>query len=313
MIDTKRAHGALFVNYAQTTMVAGGVQSSAFFRHFCLVVMAQILSPNYLVNYINDSAVSKAGLQQQRLLVMAFLGGVYIALGALLALVVAGGATTLAQQNPGLDKLLFGAVFPVGFIAVVLTGADLFTSNCATQMVPLYRRQIRLTEVLRVWAVSYGGNLVGALFAAFFFAHMTGLLDAHQPWAPYAQHLAEHKVEQPFQVVFIKGVLANMLVCVAAWQGYSAKDTLGRMVGIWAPVMAFVALGMEHSIANLFFIPAAMLAGADISVSQFVINNLIPATLGNVVGGAILIGLPYAWLYSETDGRVENPTDIDLP
>ncbi|MBE9610301.1 formate/nitrite transporter family protein [Chitinilyticum piscinae] len=275
--------------------------------------MAQILAPNFIVNYINEAARSKVTLQPPRLLVMAFLGGVYIALGALLALVVAGGATTLAAQNPGLDKLLFGAVFPVGFIAVVLTGADLFTSNCATQMVPLYRRQVRLTEVLRVWSVSYAGNLVGALFAAGVFAYMTGLLDASHPWSPFVLSLAEHKVHSPFHVVFVKGILANMLVCVAAWQGYSAKDTLGRMVGIWAPVMAFVALGMEHSIANLFFVPAAMLAGADISLSQFVLNNLIPATLGNIVGGALLIGLPYAWLYSETDGKVENPTDIDLP
>ncbi len=77
--------------------------------------------------------------------------------------------------------------------------------------------------------------------------------------------------------------------------------------------MTFVALGMEHSIANLFFVPAAILAGADITVVDFALNNLIPATLGNIVGGALLIGLPYAWLYSETNGKVDTPTDIDLP
>jgi formate/nitrite transporter FocA (FNT family) len=111
----------------------------------------------------------------------------------------------------------------------------------------------------------------------------------------------------------MKGVLANMLVCLAAWQGYSAKDTLGRMVGIWAPVMTFVALGMEHSIANLFFIPAAMMAGLHATVGEFVVNNLIPATLGNIVGGAVFIGLPYAWLYSETDGKIDEPSDTHLP
>ncbi|UXY16868.1 formate/nitrite transporter family protein [Chitiniphilus purpureus] len=275
--------------------------------------MAQILTPSYLVNYINDAARHKAGLHPPRLLVMSCLGGIYIALGGLLALVVAGGATGLLAANPGLDKLLFGAVFPVGFIAVVLTGADLFTSNCAMQMVPLFRRQIRLEEVARVWCLSYLGNLIGALFAAWGFAYLTGMLDATQPWTPYLQRLAEHKVHQPFLVVFIKGVLANMLVCVAAWQGYSAKDTLGRMVGIWAPVMTFVALGMEHSIANLFFIPAAMLAGLEVTTTEFVLQNLVPATLGNLVGGALLVGLPYAWLYTETEGKVDQPSDIDLP
>ncbi|GAA5786080.1 hypothetical protein GCM10007860_24670 [Chitiniphilus shinanonensis] len=275
--------------------------------------MAQILTPSYLVNYINDAARHKAELRPPRLLVMSGLGGIYIALGGLLALVVAGGATGLLANNPGLDKLLFGAAFPVGFIAVVLTGADLFTSNCAMQMVPWFRRQIRLGEVVRVWCLSYLGNLIGALIAAWAFAYLTGMLDPGQPWTPYLLNLAEHKVHQPFMVVFLKGILANMLVCLAAWQGYSAKDTLGRMVGIWVPVMTFVALGMEHSIANLFFVPAAMLAGLDVSVSEFVFQNLIPATLGNVVGGALLVGLPYAWLYSETDGKVENPTEIDLP
>lgn len=275
--------------------------------------MSQILSPSYIVDYVNDAAMSKAALRPPRLLVMSILGGMYIALGGLLALVVAGGATGLLLENPGLDKLLFGALFPVGFIAVVLTGADLFTSNCATQMVPLFRKQIGLVGVFRVWGLSYFGNMLGAVFAAWAFAYMTGLLHMSHPWAPYIFKLAEHKLDSPFVVVFMKGILANMLVCLAAWQGYSAKDTLGRMVGIWAPVMTFVALGMEHSIANLFFIPAAMMGGLHATVGEFIINNLIPATLGNIVGGAIFIGLPYAWLYSETDGKVEQRADVDLP
>lgn len=275
--------------------------------------MAQILSPSYIVDYVSEAAVSKVALRPPRLLVMSMLGGIYIALGALLALVVAGGATGLLSENPGLDKLLFGALFPVGFIAVVLTGADLFTSNCATQMVPFYRGKVRFAEVCRVWGLSYFGNMLGAVFAAWAFAYMTGLLSVDQPWTPYVLKVAEHKMEAPFVVVFMKGVLANMLVCLAAWQGYSAKDTLGRMVGIWAPVMTFVALGMEHSIANLFFVPAAMMAGLDATVGEFVLHNLIPATLGNIVGGAILIGLPYAWLYTATDGKIEEPSDTDLP
>lgn len=275
--------------------------------------MAQILSPSYIVDYVNKAAVDKAALRPPRLLVMSLLGGIYIALGGLLALVVAGGATKLLLENPGLDKLLFGAVFPVGFIAVVLTGADLFTSNCATQMVPLYRGQVAFREVVRVWSLSYFGNLIGALFAAWAFAYMTGMLSMHQPWTPYIFKLAAHKMDAPFVVVFMKGILANMLVCLAAWQGYSAKDTLGRMVGIWAPVMTFVALGMEHSIANLFFIPAAMMAGMEATIGELVVNNLIPATLGNIVGGALFIGLPYAWLYSEAGSKVEEPSESDRP
>lgn len=264
--------------------------------------MAQILAPSCIVNYVDGAALHKVLMRAPRLWVMAMLGGMYIALGGLLALVVAGGATKLLVENPGLDKLLFGAVFPVGFIAVVLTGADLFTSNCAMQMVPLFRRKISFQQLLKVFSVSYMGNAVGAIFAAWAFAYMTGMLDVSHPWTAYVMSVAEHKVHQPFMVAFMKGVLANILVCVGAWQGYSSKDTLGRMVGIWAPVMAFVALGMEHSIANLFFVPAAMMGGLDVTVGEFLWNNLLPVTLGNIVGGSICIGLPYAWLYSEANG-----------
>jgi formate/nitrite transporter len=151
--------------------------------------------------------------------------------------------------------------------------------------------------MLRVLVVAYLANVVGAVGLALL-GWSGGILGPDQPWTPYLLALADGKVSHSWAEVFSKGILANMLVCVAAWQAYSSRSTTGKILGIWFPVMAFVALGTEHSIANLFFVPAAMLSGADITVAQFVTANLIPATLGNWVGGALLIGLPYAWLYS---------------
>ena len=259
--------------------------------------MTEMLAPSAIVDYVEHSAIEKSALPFSRLAVMAMIGGMFISLGALLALVVAGGSPTLMANNPGLGKFVFGAVFPLGFIAVVLTGVDLFTSNCATQMVPLQRKLLSAADVGRVWLVSYTGNFIGALFTAWAFAYMTGIFKPNEPATLYLLSVAHHKLENPFMVTFFKGILANILVCVAAWQGYSAKDTLGKMMGIWLPVMAFVALGMEHSIANMFFIPAAMLLGLDASWSDFLLHNLLPATLGNIVGGALFIGLPYAWIF----------------
>ncbi|WP_028449185.1 formate/nitrite transporter family protein [Chitinibacter tainanensis] len=259
--------------------------------------MSNMLAPSGIVDYVEHSALDKVALPQARLWVMAIIGGMFISLGGLLALVVAGGSPGLAASNPGLQKFVFGAVFPMGFIAVVLTGVDLFTSNCATQMVPLQRARIDLATVARVWSVSYLGNFVGALLTAWAFAYMTGIFKPGEPATNFLLNVAHHKLENPFITTFFKGMLANILVCVAAWQAYSAKDTLGRMMAIWLPVMAFVALGMEHSIANMFFIPAAMLMGLDASFGDFLLHNLLPATLGNIVGGALVIGLPYAWIY----------------
>lgn len=97
--------------------------------------------------------------------------------------------------------------------------------------------------------------------------------------------------------VFIKGIGANWLVCLGMWMGYAAKDIMGKCIGIWIPVMLFVTLGYEHSIANMFFIPAAIYSGADITWGDFVVRNLIPATLGNFIGGALLVGCAYWYLY----------------
>lgn len=275
--------------------------------------MANMLTPDGIVDYADHGAVAKAGFPVMRLVVMAIMGGMFIALGGLLAVVVAGGSLEIGRGNPGLQKFILGALFPMGLIAVVLTGVDLFTSNCATQFVSLFRRKINLVDMLRVWTVSWLGNFVGALIVAWLFAYCTHLVAADQPWTPYLLKLASGKLSNSFGVTFAKGILANMLVCAATWQGYSAKDTMGRIVAIWLPVMAFVTLGMEHSIANMFFIPAAMFAGLDVSVEHFVTANLIPATLGNIVGGALFIGLPYAWLYSDKSSQsvAEEAAGID--
>ncbi len=268
--------------------------------------MAEARSPAATVDVIDEAATAKSTLPRSRLAVMSILGGMFIAVGAMLAVVVAGGSIELLENNPGLARFVFGAVFPIGFIAVVLTGAGLFTSDCATQMVPWYRRRVSAAGVTKVLVVAYLANFVGAIGLTTL-GWLGGILTEDELWTPFLNGLAEGKVSHAFTETFAKGILANMLVCVAAWQAYSSRSTTGKVLGIWFPVMAFVALGTEHSVANMFFIPAAMFSGADITVAQFLTANLLPATLGNWVGGALIIGLPYAWLYST--GRVGQVAD----
>jgi len=131
---------------------------------------------------------------------------------------------------------------------------------------------------------------------AWFMTYQTDIIGT-SPWKDYLHHLAEGKMSHDFWTVFIKGVGANWLVCLGTWMGFAAKDIAGKAIGIWIPVMIFVTLGYEHSIANMFFIPAAMYTGANITWMDFIVKNLIPATLGNIVGGALLVGCVYWYIY----------------
>jgi Formate/nitrite family of transporters len=139
-------------------------------------------------------------------------------------------------------------------------------------------------------------NFIGAQLVAFVLTWNVGLL-SHNPWQDYLHHYAEAKINQSFITVLIKGIGANWLVCMGMFMGYAAKDIAGKAIGIWIPVMLFVTLGYEHSIANMFFIPSAIYSGADITWSAFLLQNLLPATIGNFIGGAFLVGCVYWFLY----------------
>lgn len=228
----------------------------------------------------------------------AVLGGAFIALGGLLSIMVAGGLPGISHSMPGLVKLLAGAVFPVGLVLVVVAGAGLFTSDCATLPMAYWQGSLTALSFIKVAIVGYLANFAGALAVAWLLGYQTGTL-TQEPWAAYTQSLALHKTEASFFTVFAKGVGANLMVCLAVWMATAARETIGKVLLLWMPVMAFVAIGWEHSIANMFFIPAGMLLGAPVSVSQFLLHNLLPATLGNMVGGALLVALPYYLLWGK--------------
>lgn len=257
-----------------------------------------LYTPPQILEQAGKTAFAKADYSTKKILVLSFMAGAYIAFGALLAIVVGGGMPGIAAENPGLAKLLFGAAFPVGLMMVVMAGAELFTGNNAYFIPNVLNKKQSWSAPLRNWALVYVGNFVGAIVVAYFFTHLTELVSA-DPWQTVVYKIAEGKTTAPFYKTFLKGIGANWLVCLALWMGMSAQHTSGKILGIWWPVMTFVALGYEHSIANMFFIPLAMFEGADISVYTFVVKNLIPATLGNIVGGAFFVGTLYWYAYSK--------------
>lgn len=255
-------------------------------------------SPKEIVEVVNQIAINKNNAKKSRTLVLAILAGGYIAMGSLLAVSVGGGMPGIAAENPGLQKLIFGSVFPLGLMLVAIAGAELFTGNTAYFTPNIMSGKMTLKAPLRNWTVVYFGNFIGSIIVAYFFAYLTDIF-AEGPWNDSIMSIAIKKTSAPFYKVFLKGIAANWMVCLAMWLAYASKDASGKIVGLWFPVMVFVAMGFEHSIANMFFIPTAMFYGADITWTQFIVDNLIPATLGNIVGGAIFVGMSYWYIYEK--------------
>ncbi|MCD7932741.1 MAG: formate/nitrite transporter family protein [Tannerellaceae bacterium] len=252
--------------------------------------------PDQIASEFSSSGCCKSNLPLHKFCILAILGGAFIAFGGLLSVIVAGGIPGIGAGNPGLVKFIAGSLFPVGLIMVSVTGVDLFTSDCTAFTLPWIEKKTTGRTFLTFLTLSFLFNFVGSQIVAWLFTAKAGLIYS-DPWKEYLHHYASLKVNQDFLTVFIKGIGANWLVCLGMWMGYAAKDIIGKAIGIWIPVMLFVTLGYEHSIANMFFIPAAIYTGAGITWNSFIIQNLIPATLGNIVGGAGLVGCIYGYLY----------------
>lgn len=238
-------------------------------------------TPKDTLKAIYKNGQYKAALPLNLLSVQSFMAGFYIAMAGHLNFAVGGG-------------ILGAALFPMGLIAVVLTSAELFTGDALVFIASVLGRKVPVTKLLRNWTVSWIMNFAGALTWASVLSYASDALEAQQD---LVIGLATKKASQTWAHVFIKGTGANFMVCLGVWQATCAEEVAGKIVAIWFPVMAFVAMGFEHSIADQFYIPVGMMYGADISVSRMLIHVLLPATLGNIVGGGICIGAIYWYVF----------------
>jgi len=258
-----------------------------------------------------DIGATKAAMDVFRTFTLSVLAGAFIGLGAAFATTVAAGA---ADMPFGVTRLLIGVVFSLGLILVVVAGAELFTGNNLIVMAWAERR-IDAAQVLRNWGLVYAGNLVGALATVL-------LVFAGQQYefgggsvGVSALTIAQAKSDLGFGQALALGALCNALVCLAVWLTYGARSLTDKVVGILFPISAFVALGFEHSVANMFFLPIGMLIKEhgsdgfweltgkeaadfpDITVGNVVMENLVPVTIGNVIGGSLMVGLVYWAVY----------------
>ena len=216
---------------------------------------------------------------------------------------------TVAVTDSGLGfgptRLLGGLAFSLGLILVVVAGAELFTGNNLVVMAWADGR-IGLGALLRNWGIVYGGNFLGAVASAIFI-HWSGTLGMQDgAVAETALKIADAKISLTVDEAFARGILCNALVCLAIWLSYAARRVSGKILAIVFPITAFVALGFEHSVANMYFIPVAIMQGNGMTVIDM-LHNLVPVTLGNIVGGAGFVGLVYWIAYSRVnDGSEED-------
>jgi formate transporter len=270
------------------------------------------LPPPAMARRAEEVGVAKAALPTIQLLALAVLAGAFIALGAVFATTVTAGSGDLAF---GVTRLLGGLAFSLGLILVVVAGAELFTGNNLVVMAWASGR-VSTSRLLATWALVYLGNFAGAVATA-------ALVYASRQYefgggavGEQALAIGAAKTSLGFGQAIALGALCNALVCLAVWLTYSARTTTDRILAVVPPIAAFVAAGFEHSVANMYFIPYALLVegnaaflasladAPDLSTltwGAFFLDNLLPVTIGNLIGGTIMVGAVYWIVYLRGD------------
>jgi len=279
------------------------------------------LPPAKMASKMEEVGVSKATLNTWTMFALAILAGAFIGLGAIIATVTTTGLAS-AGMGYGLIKLLGGLVFCLGLIAVVVAGAELFTGNNLLIMA-FASGKITASQLLRNWAIVYVGNFVGSIVLALVMVLTKQYTAAGGAIGANALAIANAKCNLGFVQAIALGLMCNALVCLAVWLCTSARSTTDKIMAIIFPITAFVAAGFEHSVANMYFIPMGLFikafAGGSfwdaigrtatdygaLTWGAFFLKNLLPVTIGNVIGGAGVVGLSYWFIYLRPHKVVE--------
>lgn len=259
-----------------------------------------IFTPTEITDNYMNASVAKAESPAWRLFLLAVAAGVLIGLGAVTSSTAAHGL-----DNVGLVRLMSGLIFPVGLMMVILMGTELFTGN-ALMITAALDGRITWAQLLRNWGIVFAGNFVGAVGLAACMAFFGQLSIGGGDLAVYTARVAATKNGLPWLNAFVLGIFCNLMVCIAVYQANTAQDTAGRILGIFFPIMGFVLAGFEHCVADMYYVPAGIFAymnpaytgmidasGINVALlnfGDFITANVIPVTLGNIVGG-VAVGL----------------------
>lgn len=260
--------------------------------------------PEKIMEITIENGVKKSNYPPLQTLILGFEAGAFIALGYLLFIRV---TATLTGNLEGLSSLIGASVFPIGLVLTLLAGGELLTGNMMAVPLAQMAHKISTRQVIYNWFLVTVSNFIGAIFVAYFFGHLVGLTETG-PFLEKTISVADHKLEATFLQAFISGIGCNWLVASAVWLSYGANDMVGKITGIWFPTMAFVAIGFQHVVANMFVIPAAIFAGHFTWLAY--IENFIPVFLGNAVGGSVFIAMAYWHAYKKKELTLPEPKTI---
>lgn len=254
-------------------------------------------SPKEIAAKYAQVGAEKTKLPPSKMFLLAVFAGVFIALGAF------GSQVVSIDTGKSLGKFLSALVFPVGLLMVIMAGAELFTGNNLI-LLSVLNKKAKLSGMLKNWAIVYLGNFAGSILIALLltYSHSYSLFDGKLAQAVVTT--GQNKVLLSFSDAFLRGILCNILVCISVWVSFASKHAVGKIIGLFLPIMLFVISGYEHCVANMYFIPAALLVSREYGISadsltwlHFLIKNLLPVTLGNIVGGAGFVAGGYYLIY----------------
>lgn len=274
------------------------------------------ITPNGVAHELADSVMPmKASFRKSKLLVLAVAAGAFIAFGAQVSLTVMTGTEAISW---GLAKLMGAMTFATGLMMVVLTGAELFTGNVMMSFAVI-EKKITIGRLLRNWSIVYVGNLIGSIILAVLIYYSGCSHNSHDALGVMGLTTAYTKASLPFVEAFTRGILCNWLVCLAIWMASSSRHVIGKIFAIFFPIMTFVASGYEHSIANMYFLTnglflkhtPAIAAASGLTQDQLagftwqtcLMNNLVPVTLGNLVGALVFVVLLFWTAYLRDDHK----------
>lgn len=265
------------------------------------------MKPAETLKALIETSKVKASMPIKRMVIFGIFAGAYIAFAGAGANMAAYGLLS-STETFGLGKILSGTIFTVGLIMVVLGGAELFTGN-TTMIAAVIDKRITVSSMLKNWVIVYICNFIGGVLIAFM-VYYSGVLNSGEGMlGAMTVKIAAGRVNMSFGSAFVSGILCNWLVCMAVWLSTGAQTTVGKILSIFFPIWLFVTAGFEHSVANMYFIPAGIFAKsnqmftalsemgfdalANLNWSGMFELNLLPVTLGNIVGGAVCVAIGY--------------------
>ncbi len=255
-------------------------------------------SPAQIAAAYEAAGTGKTKLSFGKAFLLGIMAGAFIALGGLGSQIA-----SVTAATPSAGRVISSVVFPIGLFMVLVGGAELFTGNCLI-IIPVLTKKTTFAGMLKNWIPVYLGNMVGGFLIAFIAAFSHTYSFADSSLAQLVVNTAVTKANISFTDGLLRGILCNVLVCMAVWCSFAADELAGKILALWLPVMLFIIGGFEHCVANMYFIPAGMLASfvhqieaEGLSLSGYFVTNLIPVTIGNIIGGSICVGLVYYLAY----------------